>query len=238
MSNAQVNTQAAAATPKADKVKLVLAAIPATAGKTFAAGIVGAVVKREKADVDLLNTVSTLCASIGVAISAAQYDKQIKPDLAKAFAKKVALGQIVETTAASYQSRVKTATLAILAKMAEPLAGESFQAFTARVSPMFGEATLPGSNAKVWDGKVGRAAGSGGKASSSTVTPLRAASNPETNEPAILAAALIVTGGNRARAEKLAQLFPAFGDDFDKWTATILTDTERAKRRQTGGSQA
>lgn len=242
ITNAQAAVLIAAVTAPAPKAKappLQLAAIPATAGRDFAKGIVGAVVKAESADVSLLETVAKLAASIGVPLSAAQYDKQIRPDLAKAFEAKVKKGLIAETTAASYMSRVKTATLGVLSCKLVPLAGEAFKVFTARAADTLSTATLADGK-PVWEGKTGRPAGNGGKASApGAVVPMRGKQEAETNEPAMLAAALIVTGGNRSRAQKLVAVFPAFAAEFDKWTATILSDEEKtAKRRQTKGSQA
>lgn len=203
---------------------------PETA-QQVAKGLVRAASKAEGATRTLLQEVAVTVRLIGQPLTAAQWDKQVAPMIRDAFKRSKA--GLAETTVASYRSRFKTAGLAILSGDAslQPVAGETFPAFLARVAEPLASLTLANGE-RVYPAdavKTGRAAGTRASKSGGVDPSKGGADRSEggMDERPQLAAALILTGQNVARAQRLCIVMQSYGDEFDKWTAGILTETDK-----------
>ncbi len=217
-------------TQAADKPAVVLAALtPATASKA-ASQIVGGIAKFEKAKNALLLTLHEAAATIGVKLTAAQYDKQFREALSDAFnaAVKRKGSSISEETAKTYKSLLKTALLAMLNGLAEPLAGESFFSFCKRVTPLVADAKTDDGQ-PLWAASVTRSGGrKPNKAKAATTTKAGTDQSDESKDTVSLAAAKVLAGGNVNRALALQAVMASHVVEFDKWVQTILSDKDRA----------
>lgn len=219
--------------------KLVLATVSAETMEAAAKATAWAVSACEGAKVALLQSVHNAVKAIGQPISAAQYDRQFRPFLKAALDKEVGRkgSKLKQSSADQYVSRIKTCVLAILAKAAEPVAGETFWEFYDRAAEPLASAKLPNGE-PVWEAKAGRpakAAGTksakGAKAAPAEGSAASASEGGMQIAPE-LAAALILTKearDNHPRADKLVKAITSFPEAFDKWAATILADSEKRK---------
>lgn len=227
----------------AKQPKLILAPLSletvAQAGKDTAKAIVVC----EAAKARLLSELIGVANRLGTPLSAAQYDRQFAPDFRKALEASVSRGKLKEATAGQYKSKVKTAMLALLSGLS-PIAGETFWDFYDRASGFLPDAKLA-DGSPVWStqGKAGRPAGkkSKGKVSVTENAGLRmfsdalASAGDARDEEGgfdrrpFVAAALILAKGNEARAQRLVIVAESYPEAFDKWTASILTDADRAE---------
>lgn len=234
--------QAPANAPKADaKPAFVLAAISPLTAAQVAKGFASAIGKVEGAQTTFMRDCVTTASLIGCALTAAQYDRQIAPSMREAFkAKARGKSGLSETTLASYRSRLKTFCLAFCSGLEgmTPLAGETMPVFLARVAEPLSKAVLLNGE-RVWSaeqGKAGRAAGTKvkgkGTGGGNTLTAHTSGEGGLDIAPA-KAAALILTKGNEARAQRLVIVMASYGEDFDKWCASILTEKDKAELQST-----
>lgn len=238
---AQTQTASPAQAPKA-KAKVVLAALSPDVAKDAAFATAKAVVTCEKAKRTLLTSVAEAVALVGMALNAAQYDRQFKPYLAEGFAKAVKRGDISQKTADQYASKLKTAVLAILSGAATPIAGETFWEFYDRATPLLVSATLA-NGSPVWEAsaKRGRKVGArqpakpgGGALPGHIAQANRDGSAADSagdgfNRSPKTAAALILTGNNEARAQRLLIVLQSYAEQFDRFAETVLTDADKAE---------
>lgn len=231
----------------APKVAFVFASVTPDVAKAAAHATAKAVVKCEKAKRTLLASVAEALTVITVPLTAAQYDRQFKPYLSEGFASAVKRGDITQKTADQYSSKLKTAVLAILAKVAAPQAGETFWEFYDRAATALPSATVTqgeGDNAQtvpVWEAsaKRGRKVGMkvGGKKSGGPLPGAVADADASAthsgeagfNRSPEMAAALILTKGNEARAARLVLVLQSYAPEFDKWVGTVTTDKDKAE---------
>lgn len=220
--------------PAQAKPAFVLAPLSVDTVEDAARSIVAGVVKCEGAKVTLLETIKDAAEDISVALTAAQYDKQVRPYLVKHFAAKVKAGKINEKTAGQYDSKLKTCVLALLCQVAEPLAGEGFFAFYDRASGLLADAKLPGTEIRVWEAaKAGRPAGKGkasapkGGAVPGVIAQANATGSAAeegfARSPKV-AAALILANQNEARAKRLVAVLETHAEQFDRWAAALLEE--------------
>jgi hypothetical protein len=224
--------------------KLILAPVSADVVKAAANSTVKAVVSCEGAKVRLMSAVAEAVATIGQPLTAKQYDRQFKPSLDAGFARAEKAGKVKEGTGRQYASKLKTAVLALLCGAASPIAGETFWEFYSRAAPLVANAKLA-NGAPVWEAtkKAGRKVGhkvpkkTGGGAMPGAVHLANVEGSKGDSDdqeggfnrsPAI-AAALILTKGNEARAQRLVTVLQTYTPEFDKWAATILTDADKAE---------
>jgi hypothetical protein len=223
-------TQAAPAKPA-----FVLAAITPDTASNVAKGLVKAAGKAEGATRTLLQECTAIVRALPP-ITAAQWDKQVAPSIRDAF--KRAKGGLVETTQASYRSRFKTAGLAIASGIPElqPIAGETFPGYLGRIAEPLGKATLADGRA-IFDPtavRPGRAAGvkvkaPGTRSPEGSKGATDRSEGVGMNRTPQLAAALILTGDNEALAQRLVIVMQSYRDDFTKWTASILSEADKAE---------
>lgn len=217
---------------KQSKPTVTLAAISPDTATQVAKGLVRAATKAEGATRTLLQEMCGVVRTIGVPLTAAQWSKQVQPSLRDAFKRSKA--GLAETTVASYLSRFKTAGLAILSQDAslQPVAGETFPAFLARVAEPLGNAKLPDGR-PIYDADMarpGRAAGSKSTPSTSGgVSSVGSVNRQEggMDERPRLAAALILCDQNVARAQRVAIVLESYASEFDRWCESILTDADK-----------
>lgn len=224
--------------------KIVLAALSPDLARSAALATVKAVVTCEKAKRTLLGVVAQAVATITVPLSAAQYDRQFRPYLAQGFAAAVQRKAISERTAGQYTSKLKTAVLALLSTDCRPIAGETFWEFYDRAAEAVTGAKLA-NGSPVWEAseKRGRKVGAkqpkktgggalpGAVAHANTLGGSAGDSGAQEggfNRHPKVAAALILTGGNEARAQRLVTVLANYTPEFDKWVATILSDQDQA----------
>lgn len=237
----QTQTASPAQAPKAKAPKVVLAALSPDVAKDAAFATAKAVVTCEKAKRTLLTSVAEAVALVGMALNAAQYDRQFKPYLAEGFAKSVKRGDISQKTADQYASKLKTAVLAILSGAATPIAGETFWEFYDRATPLLVSAKLE-NGSPVWEAsaKRGRKVGAkqpskpGGALPGHIAQANRDGSAADSagegfNRSPKTAAALILTGNNEARAQRLLIVLQSYAEQFDRFAETVLTDADKAE---------
>jgi hypothetical protein len=225
---AKASAKAAPASVAKPKVQL-LAISPETmaaAAKAVAEGEV----KLQRASVDLLTSYSKAVGGLKVkGMTAVQYDRQFRPTFDAELAKRVKAKALKESSAKVASSRAKTIVLA-LANGVKPIVGETVGEFKERASAWLPTAKVGG--APVWEAATKRGPKTGAKRSGGKLAnSAGAARDAETgsDERRDMAAALILTGGNRQRAERLCVVLGSYADDFDKWTATILDDAGKSK---------
>lgn len=229
------------------KVAFVFAPVTPEAARNAAGAMVSAIGKYEKAKVTLMGALADACKLIGVPLTSAQYDKQVRPYLADAFkaAARSKNSAVTDGTVTQYASKLKTAVLAILSKAAEPHAGESFFAFYDRAAKALPSATFTvgeGDNAqtvKVWNAETAKGRKAGAKVGRKGVSLPGAVADANAsaatsgeggfNRKPAVAAALILTGNNEARAQRLVVVMQSYASEFDRWCASILTDQDKAE---------
>lgn len=224
---------------KATGPAIALAAITPATAINVASGLAKAVHKLERSNATFLLDCTTAAALIGLPITSKQYDRQIAPDVRKAFAAK-GMAHLAETTRASYRSRLKTFCLAVNSGLdgMTPLAGETMPVFLARISVSLATSKLKDGR-PVWEsdgkGKAGRAAGTrgpkAGGANGREFTGLSASDLQDaeggTNEAPMRAAARILAKGNPSRAARFLIVAQSYVEDFDKWCSTILSEDDK-----------
>lgn len=229
-----------AAPVKGAKVKLA-AITPLTAAQV-AKAFASAVKRRESADVSFMLTTVAAAKLIGTPLTASQYDAQIGPYVREAFSAK-AMSSVAETSRASYRSRFKTLALAVCSGLPafQPKAGEGLASFLGRVAEPLASAKLKDGR-RIWDtakqGRTASAPGSkpGAKSGGAAGGPTTGGSAGSVNDseggldvkPA-MAAALILARGNTSRAQRLVTVMQTYAEEFDRWTASILTDADKAE---------
>lgn len=220
--------------------KIMLAQVSPDAMRAAAKATATAVVTYEKAKLTLLEKVAAAVGTLGVPLSAAQYDKQFKPYLAEFFASAVKSGRIGPKTADQYASKLKTAVLALVNGVAQPVAGEGFFAFYDRAAEAVAKGTLP-DGSPIWEASAKRGRKQGAKQTPKAPKPVPGAvaeANASAatadagglNVRAELAAALILTHQNKSRAERLVTVMGSYAEEFDRWAATILGERQPKAR--------
>lgn len=179
-------------------------------------------------------TVAKLAAKVtegrNAGLTGADYSKAIGPLVKAAFDRQVKAGKLSESTVPGYCSRIKMAVLAVANKVGTPNKGEAIKAFNDRMAEALAKAktptgadVLPVTKVGAPKGKPKATMGSKAKGGKSSLKPA-SGTEPATNASTFMAAALILTGKNKARAEKLVTIFSKgqFVAEFDKWAKTIL----------------
>lgn len=224
------------------KATVTLAALTPETARKAASGMVAAAVNRESADGTFLERVSAAARLIKVPLTAEQYDKQVAPLVRDAF--KVGKAKAIpEATAASYRSRFKTLTLALLSgiKPLQPRAGEAYVAYLSRAAEGVAKAKLP-NGVPIWPAdkaRSGRAAGSKSPKPSQGAVAAPTGGHVEGSAANSggegldmrrdLAAAMILCNGNAARAQRLCIAVRSYPAELDKWLSAILSDDDKAK---------
>lgn len=186
-----------------------------------------------RAQLTLMGKVREAADAIGMGLTAAQYDAHFRPAVSRQMTRAVEGGRISEATAAKLTSRLKTATLALLAGF-EPNEGEGFNAYCTRASAAFeGEGLKLADGSPVWASKVGRKANAdgskggkaGGASGAATGSPSGASGGERevTSGDAFLRACLLTAKGDKKRADALAALMtaPALTARFDRFIAMM-----------------
>lgn len=241
MSQTQTQTVATSAeAPKAEAPKVTLLAITPAQAQDVAADLASAAKRREGADGTFLENV---CAAVeGLPpMTAAQFQKQLAPSIREALKRK--LKGKADTTLASYASRFKTLTLALVCGDAslQPIAGEAYTAYLARAAEGIAKGKLP-DGTPIWPADVarsgkaagtGKAKGAGAPVGGPTgghvdVSAAKSGGQGLDVRPA-LAAAMILCHGNAARAQRLVVACESYPVELDKWLAAILSDDDKGK---------
>jgi hypothetical protein len=230
MTNQAQAKAARAPQAKAAKAKPVLLTIAPAAMETCAKACAEAFVVHQRANVTLLASVVKAVTALKLkSMSAVQYDRQFRPSFDAALTLRVKRGSLKEASAKVASSRAKSAVLA-LANGVTPIVGETWGEFLTRASEHLLTAKLP-SGEPVWEAQTKRGPKAGKAKRSKAAQSAGDASSQEggTNVPANLAAALILSGGNRTMAERLVIVATTYRDEFNTWAATILDDAGKAK---------
>lgn len=240
----QANTQTAQA-PK--RAKLVLLAVTRDDVSQAARKVGTAIAKVEDAKRGLLTaTADAIKAAKVTSMSAKQFDRQFRPECEAALAKLVQRGKLTEGSAKVYVSKLKTVFLS-LANGLEPLASETFWEYADRASTDFLPTATLGDGSPVWEAstkrgpKAGKPKGRKGGQLPGAVADANSAADSSGsgfNRSPQVAAALILTGNNEARAQRLVLALASYGDEFDKWCASVLSDDDKAKVRAASKPQA
>lgn len=193
----------------------------ANAVKAHALGMV-------KLEGGLIASVAKVASDIGKPLTANDYAATVGKALKVKFDALVKSGVIAESTAASRLSELKGATLA-LTNGFKPNGSESLRVFNSRVSPLLKDHKLADGrtvyvvtllkSGVAKNAKAGRKGTAGGLIKSGK-QPAREQVAPN----AFMAAALILSGGQKTRAGQLVAIFqrPGFVAEFDKWAATVI----------------
>lgn len=224
---------------KSNTPKVVLAQVSPEVVSKAATATAKAVVTCEKAKRTLLTSVSAAIAGIEVGLNAVQYDRQFKPYLSQGFAPFVKRGDISQKTADQYASKLKTAVLAIVNKLATPNAGETFWEFYDRAATAVAAGKLA-DGSPVWEASAKKGRKVGAKVAPKSGGPLpgavasaNSASGADAgglNVSAQLAAALILAKQNKSRAERLVAVLESYPEAFDKWASGLLSDNSKSDK--------
>lgn len=205
--------------------------------KAFTGACVGAYTSHQdtmtKASATRLEKVSRACGGLPKGLTSQGYDKQVGPALVAAFKVVVDAGKMTEGTASKERSNLKTLVLACLNGFA-PGQGEGYgpaveragdylvdrknaQGEPIRNAKTGGKPRVPTARKGVGS-KGGKSKGSG----AGKLTPV-SGTEPGFKGSPQLAAALILTKNNKARADKLVIIMETYCDEFDRWTSTVIT---------------
>ena len=213
--------------------------------KTASTGLMRAVLAVETAGASFAEKVAaiakTLKAGRNMGLTAEQYEQTVGKALARSFKAHVEAGKLAASSAASRRSEIKTAVLAVVNGLSEPKPKESMRPFCERVRPLL-EAATTASGQPVLVSKTGRKPGTGkgaklgpkGGALPGAVQAANAAggaklgaANARTDgapRDPMLAAAMILCPSKPQRAAKLVKVLAMYGEQFDKWSETVLAD--------------
>ena len=218
---------------KAQTAIVAVSGIDLPTARKAANGFVSAAITEQGASARFLGTVASIASKLAEGrnsgLTSADYAKAIGPLVKAGFDKAVKAGRLSETTVPGYCSRIKMAVLAVVNGVGTPNKGEAIKPFLDRVAQPLAAAKTPSGESVLPVNKVGARKGApkatkGSKSAKGGKLVPASGTEPQTNAAPMLAAALIVTGRNKARAEKLVAIFSkgGFVAEFDKWAATIL----------------
>ena len=230
-----------------------LAAMSRDTAQAVAKGLVKAQVKHvgdfKKADGRLLERVMEAAKLAGVPLTEAQFDKQLAGVIRKALK---AAPTLSAASLSGYASRFKAAVLALNSGDAslEPMAGETWHVWHARLAVALVTAKLP-DGTPIRDASKARAGAKAGTPKAGTVAPTVAAPVAGTVAPMVaapvagtskakaddagfnrspeMAAALILTHQNEARAQRLVIALHSYPAEFDRWLSGIMSDADKAE---------
>lgn len=193
-----------------------------------------------------MESVLEACGILPKGITDADYGRLVGKAIREELATAVRRSKLTQGTAAKVASQLKAVCLAVQNgwtpddKMGFTPAYEASVAFLAKPevkAHVYGETKVGAPagtvSARKGTGRKGAATGETSKPASGTATPAH-------RDP-LMAAALILTGGQETRAGQLVAIFqrPGFVAEFDKWAATVIpTEAPKAPQGDTAMSAA
>lgn len=182
----------------------------------------------------LLESVVESAGYIGKALTASEYSRVVGKETLRQFKRAVDQNRLTAGTASVRRSQLKTSVLAILANLATPAEGEGFVSFVERAGDALKGAKLAdgrlirdeatGGKPRKPDQRGGTGSKGGGRRAGAGVVAATVVATEEPRDVVMQRAALVLTEGNPTRAAKLVVVLTNFAAEFDKWTATILTE--------------
>jgi hypothetical protein len=181
-----------------------------------------------KASVTKMEAIQEAAGYLPAGLTASDYDRLVGKAVRASLAQAVKRGKLEDGTSSKIASQLKKVALA-LANGLKPEAGQGFIPFynaavIALEAPSYAHVYGVAEGAK----RTGKPAGTASHARKTNAQTQAPKSAPVTEVVAqadpnpLRAAALILTKGHAARADKLVTVMGSFVEEFDKWTATIL----------------